>query len=272
VAAVCSVAHGRMAGLRDTPSGPGDLVWFRQQFYACLTARAEALFELTEAVLCADGPVTSLVALTLVAEHRRGHGAMYDALNAGRVEPARLRRALASLPLPRAADGRIVLAVEVSPWLRPDAPTSGERLFCHVYGRAHNNAQLIPAGPTPSSPPSNPVEFQNPAMVSDLRFSGRCLVLVDQAAEDRSTPDPAVDRLGESRWRARRAELQRSMRPLGVVVRFIRGKHPAQVSLPEDHGRTAGRTPRPARRSEQPQQRSTDGFQDQSAGFMNHQG
>ena len=46
------------------------------------------MFELTDAVLCADGPVTSLVELTLLAEHRRGHGAMYDALNAGRVEPA----------------------------------------------------------------------------------------------------------------------------------------------------------------------------------------
>ena len=34
-------------------------------------ARADALFELTDAVLCADGPVTSLVDLTLVAEHRR---------------------------------------------------------------------------------------------------------------------------------------------------------------------------------------------------------
>lgn len=64
-----------------------------------------------------------------------------------RVEPERLRRTLASLPLPTAADGRIVLAVEVSPWLRPDAPTSAERLFCHVYGRARNTAQLIPGWP-----------------------------------------------------------------------------------------------------------------------------
>jgi hypothetical protein len=50
--------------------------------------------------------------LTLVAEHRRGHGAMYDALGHGRLEPPRLRRTLASLPLPlplpRAVDGRIV--------------------------------------------------------------------------------------------------------------------------------------------------------------------
>jgi hypothetical protein len=125
----------------------GELSRFRHEFYASLTARADALFELTDAVLCADGPVTTLVDLTLVAEHRRGHGAMYDALNHGRVEPERLRRTLASVPLPRAGDGRIVLAVDVSPWLRSDAPTSAERLFCHVYGRARNTSQLIPGWP-----------------------------------------------------------------------------------------------------------------------------
>ena len=93
------------------------------------------------------GPVTSLVDLTLVAEHRRGHGAMYDALNHGRVEPGGLRATLASLPLPRASDGRIVLAVDVSPWLRSDAATSAQRLFCHVYGRARSASQLIPGWP-----------------------------------------------------------------------------------------------------------------------------
>ena len=72
---------------------------------------------------------------------------MYDALNQGRVDPQRLRRALAALPLPRAADGRIVLAVDVSPWLRPDAPTSADRLFCHVHGRGKGNAQMIPGWP-----------------------------------------------------------------------------------------------------------------------------
>ena len=112
-----------------------------------MTARADALFELSDAVLCADGPVRSLVELTLLAEHRRGHVAMYDALGQGRVAPQRIRRALAAGPLPRATDGRIVLAVDVSPWLRSDAPTSSDRLFCHVYGRAKNNAQLIPGWP-----------------------------------------------------------------------------------------------------------------------------
>ena len=144
---MCSVAHTRTADVGDTPAGQGDLAAFRREFYTSLTARADALFELTDVVLCADGPVRSLVELTLVAEHRRGHGAMYDALNHGRVEPERLRRSVSSLPLPRAADGRIVLAVDVSPWLRPDAETSPARLFCHVHGRAKGTAQMIPGWP-----------------------------------------------------------------------------------------------------------------------------
>ncbi len=144
---MASVTHGRAAGPVDIPARRGDLARFREEFHGALTARADALFELTDAVLCADGPVRSPVELTLVAEHRRGHGAMYDALAHGRVEPGRLRRSLAALALPRAADGRIVLAVDVSPWLRSDAPTSAERLFCHVHGRGRNNAQMIPGWP-----------------------------------------------------------------------------------------------------------------------------
>ncbi|WP_433355673.1 NF041680 family putative transposase [Microtetraspora malaysiensis] len=120
---------------------------FRTDLYDCLTARADALFELTDALLCADGAVRSLVDLTLTPEHRRGHGALYDGLNYGRIEENRLRAVLADLPLPKTVDGRIVLAVDVSCWLRPDAPTSSDRLFCHVYGRAKNQSQMIPGWP-----------------------------------------------------------------------------------------------------------------------------
>ena len=58
---------------------------------------------------CADGPVRSLVELLLAGEHRRGHGSLYAALSRGRCYTGRLRKALASTPLPRAADGRLVL-------------------------------------------------------------------------------------------------------------------------------------------------------------------
>src|SRR6266545_2450631 len=123
------------------------LMGFRRELYRCFTARADVLFELAEAVLCAGGPVKTLAGLSLAPEHRRGHGALYDAVNSGRVEIARLRRSLAGLPLPRAADGRLMLAVDVSNWLRPGAATSPERLFCHVYGRGKGQAQMIPGWP-----------------------------------------------------------------------------------------------------------------------------
>jgi hypothetical protein len=124
-----------------------DLSGFRVEFYDALTARADGLFELVDAMLCADGPVKTLVELSLAPEHRRGHGALYDAVNAGRIDFERLRAAVGALPIPRAADGRIILAVDVSNWLRPDAATSPDRLFCHLYGRGRSADQFIPGWP-----------------------------------------------------------------------------------------------------------------------------
>jgi hypothetical protein len=123
------------------------LTGFRQAFYDCATARADALFELSEAVLCTDGPITTPVDLSLAPEHRRGHGMLYAALNRGRLDVARFRNVLAARPLPRASNGRLVLAVDVSPWLRPDANTSPDRLFCHTYGRGKGSAEMIPGWP-----------------------------------------------------------------------------------------------------------------------------
>jgi hypothetical protein len=74
VAAMPSVTHARSVGSGDTSARRADLGRFRQELYASFTARADALFELTDAVLCADGPVGSLVELTLLAEHRAGMG------------------------------------------------------------------------------------------------------------------------------------------------------------------------------------------------------
>jgi hypothetical protein len=125
----------------------GLLAAFRGELYRCFTSRADALFELTDAVLCAGGPVRVLAGLSLAPEHRRGHGGLYDAVNAGRVDTGRLRWSLGCLPLPCWSDGRIRLAVDVSNWLRPDAATSPGRMFCHVYGRGKGNAQMIPGWP-----------------------------------------------------------------------------------------------------------------------------
>ncbi len=120
---------------------------FRGELHRCLERRAGALFCLADAVLCGSGRVTDLARLSLVAEFGRGHGAVYGALNAGRVEVGRLRTALAGLPLPAWPDGRIRLAADVSSWLRPDAETSPERMHCHVHGRGKNAGQVIPGWP-----------------------------------------------------------------------------------------------------------------------------
>jgi hypothetical protein len=80
------------AGLPVLPGNPalGALREFRERLLGCLTARADALFELADAVACAGRPVTSLVQLSLEPEFRRGHGALYDALACGRVDDERL--------------------------------------------------------------------------------------------------------------------------------------------------------------------------------------
>lgn len=120
---------------------------FRAGLYACLTRRPDALFELTDAMLCTPGRVTDLARLSLEPVHRRGHGALYDGLNAGRIDADELGRLVAQAPVPTmpGPDGeRIVLAIDVSNWLRPDAGTSPKRSFCHTYPRGQGRAQMIP--------------------------------------------------------------------------------------------------------------------------------
>jgi hypothetical protein len=124
-----------------------ELAGFRREFYRCLTGRADALFELTDALLCAPGPVTSLPELSLEAVHRRGHGAMYDALACGHLEVDRLRRCLAGLRLPRGGNGQLRIAVDVTPWPRPDAECSSDRAHAHRPCRCDGVRQTIPGWP-----------------------------------------------------------------------------------------------------------------------------
>ena len=125
----------------------GLLAAFRGELYRCFATYRDALLELADAVLCKQDRVLMLAELSLEPEHRRGHGALYGAVNCGRIDIARLRWSLACLPLPAWDDGRIRLAADVSNWLRPDAATSPDRLFCHCYARGKGNAQMIPGWP-----------------------------------------------------------------------------------------------------------------------------
>jgi DDE superfamily endonuclease len=123
------------------------LAGFRNGLYCSLGMRRDALFEVCDALACRPERVLMLAELCLEPECRRGHGGVYDALNCGDIVLARLKRAVDAVPLPQWDDGRIRLACDVSNWLRPDAETSPERLFCHCYGRGKGNAQLIPGWP-----------------------------------------------------------------------------------------------------------------------------
>jgi DDE superfamily endonuclease len=128
----------------------GMLARFRGELYRCFARRGNALFELCDAVLCRPERVRMLAELSLGLECRRGHGAVYDAVNAGRVQVARLRRALAGLPLPAWDDGRIRLAADVSNWLRPDAAGRGHQCMAVVLSllrAGEGNAQMIPGWP-----------------------------------------------------------------------------------------------------------------------------
>ena len=149
VAVAFSMAWPREAvqDLQDGEQARGLLAAFRGELFCCFGKYRDTLAEVCDAVLCKQDRVHMAAELSLEPECRRGHGAVYKALNRGQVRVARLRWALAALPLPAWDDGRIRLAVDVSNWLRPDAATSPERLFCHCYARGKGNAQMIPGWP-----------------------------------------------------------------------------------------------------------------------------
>ena len=114
---------------------------FRTELHACFTRRADALFELGDALLCAQA-VASLPHLSLEPIHQRGWGSAYAALARGRIDAERLRDLLVS-SLPRAAPP--VFAVDVTTWPRCDAECSPERGYSYHPSR-HSAGQPIVAG------------------------------------------------------------------------------------------------------------------------------
>lgn len=119
---------------------------FRRRLYACADRRADALFELTDAILTA-GCVSSPPHLSLAPVHRRGWASLYAALSHGRIEAEALRDLLADHP---SGDGRSdgrpsVYAVDRSVWLRCDAEASPGRGYYHHPSR-HSAGRPIVAG------------------------------------------------------------------------------------------------------------------------------
>jgi hypothetical protein len=118
---------------------------FRNSLYRCFDRRADALFELTDAVLKA-GVVPSPVHLSLQPSHRRGWGSLYAALSRGSMDGEAMRKLDARYPL---AEDRTaatpVYAVDVSVWSRCDAEASPERGYYYHPSR-HSAGQPIVAG------------------------------------------------------------------------------------------------------------------------------
>jgi DDE superfamily endonuclease len=114
---------------------------FRSELHACFTRRADALFELGDALLCAPA-IPSLPHLSLEPVHQRGWGSVYAALARGRIDTEQLRDLLVRF-LPDADP--LVFAVDVTTWPRCDAECSPERGYYYHPSR-HSAGQPIIAG------------------------------------------------------------------------------------------------------------------------------
>jgi hypothetical protein len=118
---------------------------FRESFYRCLDRRADALFELADAILTA-GSVPSPPHLSLATVHRRGWGSLYAALSMGRMDEGSLQSLLSRHPLGDEDPGAPpIYAVDVSVWPRCDAEASPERGYYYHPSR-HSPGQPIVAG------------------------------------------------------------------------------------------------------------------------------
>jgi len=83
---------------------------FCSELYRCFPRRADALMELTDALLTA-GPVLSPAHLSEESVHCRGWGSLYAALAKGRVDLPALRHLVAQSPL---AHGQPIYAVDMT--------------------------------------------------------------------------------------------------------------------------------------------------------------
>ena len=128
---------GSLAG-----GGQGRLAGFRAGWYGCLGRWADVLFELTDAVLCADGPVWSLPRLSLEPVMGRGHGSGYAALARGEVDEGELARLLAGY---RPAGWPAVFAVDATTWPRAAAATSPGRGL-HYHPSRQTGGKPVVAG------------------------------------------------------------------------------------------------------------------------------
>ena len=108
------------------------LVGFRAGLRGCFTKRGDTLFELTDGMLCTQGPVRSPAELSMEPEFRRGHGSAYAALAKGRTDAARLRRLHVEHVEPARPGEPPMFGVDTTPLARPDADHADSRTMVQL--------------------------------------------------------------------------------------------------------------------------------------------
>src|SRR5829696_359133 len=231
---------------------PDTLQIFRRSFYECLHRREDALFELADAILSADGADPSPVHLSLQASHRRGWGSFYAALDRGRIDDEALRKLLACHPIASTEGEKPVYAVDASVWPRCDAECSPQRGFYYHPSR-HSAGQPIVAGwayqfiaqlgfarESWTSPVD--VERVRPAQDANMVAAGQVKALLGRLEEVEAIPlfvfDAGYDPV----------KLQRGLEgsPCQILVRLRAGRRfygdpslsdpPAHIGRPRRHG------------------------------------
>jgi hypothetical protein len=118
-------------------------VYRHNLYHECFTHAADALFDLADALLT-DVTAGSLIELSQAACFRRGWPSLYEALEDGQIDRAALIRVFTELLPQRMVGTRLVLGLDTSSILRPQAHTSKDRTL--VY------RSNLPSDATPVEP------------------------------------------------------------------------------------------------------------------------
>ncbi|MGH9259549.1 MAG: transposase [Acidimicrobiales bacterium] len=108
---------------------------FRRDLLGCFTRHGYTLFEMADAMACAQGRVVSAAELSLEPELRRSYGSVYAALSHGRVDDAMLRRLLVGRVAVARPGEPLMFAIDTTPLARPDATFADNRTMVQVRGK-----------------------------------------------------------------------------------------------------------------------------------------
>src|SRR2546423_11843252 len=112
-------------------------------YHSCFSRAADALFDLADALLT-DVLARSLVELSQAASFQRAWPSVYEALEDGQSDRTALIRLFIDLLPQRMVSTRLVLGLDTSSILRPEADTSNDRTL--VY-RSNLPKDATPVGP-----------------------------------------------------------------------------------------------------------------------------